>query len=246
MAAIVAHHALRHPGRAGGVEDIERIGRRHGHAGHRVGRRCNLLPVEVPTGRHLRLAFRTLKDDHRLRLVRRHPDRFINQRLVGDGAARLQPAGGSEDGNRLRIVDSRRQLFRGKAAEDNRMDGPNPRAGQHRHRRLRHHWHIDEDPVALLDAARRQRPGEAGHDIGKFPIGEAFDLPRHRAVVNQRRLIAPPVFNVTVQTVVAGVEFRPFKPAIERRVVGIEHPVPGLEPAYPLRRAGPEDLRLFQ
>ncbi len=45
--AIVAHDALGLPGRAGGVEDVERIGRLDRHAGRRRRRRDRLAPVAV-------------------------------------------------------------------------------------------------------------------------------------------------------------------------------------------------------
>jgi hypothetical protein len=43
--------------------------------------------------------------------------------------------------------------LRGEAAEDDRMDRAEPRAGQHRLQRLGHHRHVDDrDAVALFDA----------------------------------------------------------------------------------------------
>jgi len=41
--------------------------------------------------------------------------------------------------------------MRRKAAKDDRVDGADPGAGQHRHRRFRHHRHVDEDALAFLD-----------------------------------------------------------------------------------------------
>jgi hypothetical protein len=46
------------------------------------------------------------------------------------------------------VVDPSGELMRGKAADD-RVDGTDARAGEHRHRRLRDHRHINQDPVAL-------------------------------------------------------------------------------------------------
>ena len=57
-------------------------------------------------------------------------------------------------GDRLGVVDAGGELVRGEAAEHDGMDGADPRAGQHRDDRLRHHRHVDDDAVAL---ARRRR-----------------------------------------------------------------------------------------
>jgi hypothetical protein len=47
------------------------------------------------------------------------------------------------------------------AAEDDRMDRADARAGQHRIGRLGDHRHVDGDAVALLDAVLLQHVGEA-------------------------------------------------------------------------------------
>ena len=70
----------------------------------------------------------------------------------------LDAAGRRHDDLRLRVVDPRGQLVRGEAAEDHRVDGAEPRAGQHRDDGLRHHRHVDDDPVALADPERRRAP----------------------------------------------------------------------------------------
>ena len=112
--------------------------------------------------RHQRgLLLRALEDDAMLGLVRRVLDGGVEHRLVLDDAVRLDPAGRRDDDARLGVVDPGGQLVRGETAEDHRVDGPQPRAGQHGDQRLGDHRHVDDDPVALLDAERRQRPGEA-------------------------------------------------------------------------------------
>jgi hypothetical protein len=47
------------------------------------------------------------------------------------------------------------------AAEHDRMDRADARAGEHRVRRFRDHRHVDGDAIALFDAARLQDVGEA-------------------------------------------------------------------------------------
>ena len=95
------------------------------------------------------------------RLVRRLLDRAVEQRLVVHDPPRLDAAGGGDDHLGLAVVDPHRQLVRREAAEDHRVHRADPGAGEHRHQRLGHHRHVDDDPVALLHAARRSAPASA-------------------------------------------------------------------------------------
>jgi hypothetical protein len=45
-------------------------------------------------------------------------------------------------------------------AKDDRVDGAQPRAGQHRLQRLGDHRHVDDDAVALFDALGAQGAGQ--------------------------------------------------------------------------------------
>ncbi len=63
MAAIVTHNAFRNPGRARGVENVERVGRQHRHAIGRARGGDQFLPVMVTAGDHLGMAHRPLQDD---------------------------------------------------------------------------------------------------------------------------------------------------------------------------------------
>jgi hypothetical protein len=73
------------------------------------------------------------------------------------------PQTGRHDDLGLGVLDARRQFGRGEAAEDDRVDGPEAGAGEHRDDGLRHHRHVDEDAIALLDTEVAQPAGEAGH-----------------------------------------------------------------------------------
>ena len=59
-----------------------------------------------------------------------------------------------------RIVDAPRERIRAEPAEDDGVNRPDARAGQHGDRRFRHHRHVDGNPVALLDAEGFQDVGE--------------------------------------------------------------------------------------
>ncbi len=63
VAAVVAHDALGLPGGAGGVEDVQGIGRLHRHAGRRLGVVHQLVPVQVAPGGHGRLGLGPREDD---------------------------------------------------------------------------------------------------------------------------------------------------------------------------------------
>jgi hypothetical protein len=50
----------------------------------------------------------------------------------------------------LGIDDTVRRGLATEAAEDLRVNDAEPGAGEHRDRKLRHHWHVQRHPVALL------------------------------------------------------------------------------------------------
>ena len=71
VAAVVAHHAFRNAGRAGGVEDVERVGRQHRHARRALARLARGIaqarPIVVAAGSERGFALRPLEDDAGLR-----------------------------------------------------------------------------------------------------------------------------------------------------------------------------------
>ena len=181
-----------------------------------------------------------------LGLAPRLGDRRIEQRLVGNDAANLDAAGGGQDHARLRVVDPRRQLVRGKPAKHDRMDRTDPRAGQHREGRFGHHRHVDQHAVALGDAEARQDPGEARDLALQFAIGEMPDLAGDRAIPDQRDPLAATRRDMAVDGIPAGVEPAAGKPAEERRPAGVEHAVPPPLPIDRLGGFGPEFLGPFE
>src|SRR5207244_3974373 len=113
-------------------EDVERIRRLDRNAVGGLDSCERLVPLDVPRRAQLRLLYGALEDDAALRLRARELDRAVEERLVGDDARRLDPARGGDDDLRLRVLDPARELVRGEAAEDDRVDGADPRAGEHR------------------------------------------------------------------------------------------------------------------
>ena len=244
MPAIVAHHALRDACGARGVEDVERIGREHGHARRGLAGRerlaAQIRPVVVAARDQLATLLRPLQDDAGLRLRARKFDRLVEQRLVLHDAAGIEPAACRKDQLWPGVVDPGRQLFRRKAAEHHAMHRSDPRAGQHRDHGFRHHRHVEDGAIALDDA-------EVGHDGGKrlhlfqqLGIGEFRDGVGKRRIVDQRHLIGAPAGDMTIERVVAGVDHGAGKPAAVDADSGIEDLLRRLDPVDLARRLAPE------
>ncbi len=240
VAAVVAHDALRLAGRAGGVQNVERVGRVDGHTVLRRRARQRILPVDVPRWDELCLELRTLQHDAARGLVLRQLQRLVEQRFVLDDAGRLDAAGRGHDRLGRRVVDAGRQLVRRETAEDDRVHGPDPGAGEHGDDRLRDHRHVDDDPVPLLDAVVHECPGEQRDVVTELAVADRALRLRHRAVVDDGCLVAAAAGDVTVDRVVAGVEPAAGKPPVERRVGVIENLVPATFPVDVFGRFAPE------
>jgi hypothetical protein len=89
--AVVADHALRFPGGAGGVEDVERIGRRDRHTLGRFRARDGIGPGQVVLPQREGV-LRALQDHPVVRLVGGGVDRGVQHRLIRHDAGRLQTA----------------------------------------------------------------------------------------------------------------------------------------------------------
>ena len=76
------------------------------------------------------------------------------------------------------IDDPAMKAFRREAAEHDRVDRADPRAGEHRRRRFRDHRHIDHDAVAAIDPALLQKVGEAASLFIELAVGPIVALPR--------------------------------------------------------------------
>ena len=105
----------------------------------------------------------------------------------------------------LAVVDAGGELLGGKAAEHHRMDGADARAGEHGDHRFRHHRHVEDDAVALLDAEVAQHGAEQLHLGQQAAVGEGLLGVGDGRIVDQRRLVAAAGGDVAVERVVAGV-----------------------------------------
>ena len=126
------------------------------------------------------------------------------------------------------------------------MNGTNARAGKHREDGFGHHGHIDDDSIAGVDAEVNEHAGRPLDLVLEIGIGVCLLFTRCRTVVDQRVLVGAPALDVTVDSVVAGVEAPALVPAIERRIARIEHLFCGLIPVDPRSSFAPEFLRVFE
>ena len=246
VAAVVADDPLRLPGRPGRVDDVERVGRSERHAVHWLGARECLVPFQIARRVEVGLEHRPLEDDAAIRLPVRRRDRRVEERLVLDDAPRLDPARGRDDDLRLRVVDTRRELVRREPTEDDRVHCPYSRAGKHRDERLRDHRHVDDHPISVPDALRRECPSEARDRIAELAVREHGLCIGDRRVVDQCRLVGAAAVDVPVERVPARVHPASCEPAEERRPRVVEHTLPRLDPVDRLRSVGPELFGLFE
>ena len=216
MPAIIADDTFGFSRRAGGVEDIERVG-----GGYRdaiglmaigLGLAHQGLPLNVTSGRELGGFLRALKNNHGFGLMLRDLDRLIDQRFIMNHATRLDAAGGGEDQFGFAIVKTGCEFPRGKATKDNRVNRTNPRTRQHGEQRLGDHRHIDDDAVAFLNTEILQHGGEGCDLIAEFAIGDFALRARDRAVVNNRRAVGMG-FGMAINRIIAGVYHAIGKPA---------------------------------
>ena len=169
---------LRLRGRAGGVEDVERVlglhrlGRALG-----VGRRQHLVVEDVAALAHRALDPGVADDDDRLQRARWSPMCSSTAGLIGAvlplrrAPSTVTSAFASENS-----IRSAHRLGR-EAAEDDVVEGADPGAGEHRDDDLGDHRQVDPDHVALLDAEVLERVGEALDVAVQVGVGDVALLP---------------------------------------------------------------------
>ena len=236
VAADVALHALGPARRARGVQDVAGLVRLEPgdrHLGVEVLRAQRRVVLVAPRDRLERCEL-AVDHQHLAGLVRRQPDRLVQERLVGHHLAAARAAVGADDQRRRGVLDPAREADRREAAEDHRMDRPDPRAGEHREHRLRDHRHVDEHPIAAAHAERRHRRGhpldlavQLREGVGARLVGLGRDVDQRGPVGLGRQ--------PAVDRVVAQVGRAADEPPRERRARVVEH---ALERRVPVDAAG--------
>ncbi len=202
-----------------------------------------LVHPQIAPGMPVDLAAGTAIDDHALdRVAAAHRDRLVGDALERQRLAAARLLVGGDQRDRADVDEPLVQRFGGEAAEHDRVRGADARAGLHRDDAFDRHRDVDDDAIALADAAFFQRIGEARHAREQLGVGDARD----GAVVgleDHGDALAVAGFDVTVEAVVRRVELAVVEPRAERRVALVEHLGERLVPAQVLaRETRPEAL----
>src|SRR3954469_22921405 len=120
----------------------------------------------------------------------------------------------------------------------------NAGARLHRHDRLHGHRHVDEDAIALLDAARLERIREPADFLVELLVGDLGDL----AVIgleDDGHLVGL-TLEMAIEAVIRGVQLAVVEPAEERRLRLVQHFREGLRPLEGFtREPRPETLEVL-
>jgi hypothetical protein len=228
-------------GLAGGarrVEEIERVlgVERLGLAVASAGRH-GVLPPHVAARPHWTRRRLLAADDDGVE--RGHlGQRGVDLLLHGAGRVALKGAVDGDQRGGLRGAQLLVERLRGRAEEDHVVGSADSRTGEHGHRQLRHHRHVDRDDIPGADApsaqARRQRLHLAQElRVGHRPLLSALSVP----VVGDPLAAAGP--DVAIQAVVGGVQPSADEPAVARRVRLVQHGVPWRHPVEQLLGLAP-------
>ena len=143
----------------------------------------------------------------------------LEQRLVGgdlerDLATATDALVGGDEQLGAAVLDATLERCRGEPAEDDRVDGADARAREHRDRQLGNHRQVDRDAVPSADALLAQDVGELADLVVQVLVG----VGTRAAVValpDESGLVATPRVEMPIEAVGADVELA----AVEPRVV---------------------------
>ena len=227
---------LRLRGGAARVEEVEQVLRVHrlARARLRVGALAldELVPPEIAALLERHVAAGAPQHD-RVADARRGGERGVRVSLQRHRAAVAQALVLRDQDLAAHVVHAIRQGIRGKPAEDDRVRRAEPGAGEHRHRGLGDHPHVDPDRRALPHAQLLEGVREAHHlrlEVGERdrpPLVLGLALP----VVGD--LVAVPGLDVPIDAVVGDVELAADVP-LRVRLVPLVERLEVLEPGDPL------------
>ncbi len=170
--------------------------------------------------------------------------RFVDVAFHPQRDAAAESAVGGDDDLRAAIVDPFLERLGAEAAEDHAVRGADARAGQHGDDRLGNHRQVDHHAVARLHAVLLQDVGQEADLAVQLQVGERDHLAR-LALEDDRGLVAQRAFEMTVQAVVAGVEFSANEPLREGWLPDADF-FPGAEPLEIARGFLPEFVGILQ
>ena len=220
------------------VEQVKQVLRVHllARTGLRIGTRVfgQVLPPDIASVLHRRVARRATQH-HRLLDRGSLVERGIRVLLQRHRVALAQALVLGDQQLALHVIEPARQGVGAETAEDDRVGGTQPGAGEHCHRQLGHHAHVDSDRGTLLDSELLQRVGKA-NDLGLQVLeGDGALLINRFAFPVIGDLIAASGLDVAVDAVVAHVQLAAEEP-LGIGQLPFEDSVEGLEPGDPLLR----------
>ena len=206
----------------------------------------HLVHEEVPALGHggLRAVLAGVAPPHQhlvdpLALLPRLGHGLVGLHLVVDEIAAAVVAVHRDQHPAARVGDPGAAGIAAEAAEDLRVDDAKPGAGEHRHRQLGDHRHVQRHPVTRLEPAEvPQQRRELVHPVVEVAVGDG-DVVRRLRLRNpdQGRLVAIGG-DVPVHAVVGGIQPAAGKPLPVRRIAGVQDRVPFLVPAQQVRVFG--------
>ena len=220
--------------------DLERLERARPPL-HRVG------VEEVATSGHRNVVATEPPPDDDVLDRWRLPSRFVDDLLHRHLPAAPQRAVGGDDHLRLGVLQPLRHRGGGEAGEDGHLHRADVSTGVRDDRDLGRHREEVGDAVARLDPERDEGLREAGHPLGKLPVGEPMALAVLRLPGRGRNLgrpLGPAVHAIPGEVELAADEpGRPFRPPRE-----IHDAVPRLRElqSHVLDRSRPEPIRILR
>ena len=170
---------------------------------------------------------------------------FINQRFVFNDIGKFYPAGSRHQGFWFCIINTDRQLIRGEASKNHRVNRSKPGTSQHCDHCFRNHRHVDDDPVSFFNPLVLQHPGKTGNFVQQFTISVTSNGFSDRGIINQSRLLGPPVFHMEIEGQVTRVEFSSLEPVIKTLFILREDRLRFLIPSDQFGVAAPECFRIL-
>ncbi|CCJ90048.1 hypothetical protein BN132_1976 [Cronobacter turicensis 564] len=242
-------HAFRFTGRAGGIENKQRIFGVHFHRlMMRAGFFDQLVPPEIAPFMPFGIPAGAFKHHHMFHAG----DARVFQRVIDIFLKRNRTAGahafiGGDNETRAGVDNAPGDGLRREAPENNRVHRADTGAGKHRDGGFRHHRHIDSDHVAFLNAERGQGVREATDVAVKFAVANVFALGGVVAFPDDGGLIAALV-EVSVKAVRREVQravFIPFNRDIAGRERGVFYLLVGRDPVKDFTLLAPERVRVM-
>ena len=246
VAASGVEHAFWLSSRARCVEDEERVLCSHPLVGAGGTLPATLIvKPEVSAWFHLDLGVGAACDEHGFHHCEAF-DRSIDGLLEAQAAAAASSLVGGHHQLGACIDNAVTDGLRAESSEDDRVDGADPRAGEHRVGKLRNHGHVNAHPVASADAVITEDVGDPAHLVLELTVGDVLIFARFVFDPDDGVLIAP-FMEVSVDAVVAGVEATTEVPAeVHIFIVVVEDGFPGVEPGEPLCLLRPETLGFIE